>query len=164
MTLRDIGNTIGGWIEAGADAIERDLRVVFSEHVLDWPLWTLLAAGVLAYVALIAAVGFLVWLVEFAAYLARRHQDQDGRSRLGIVIAARSFASAVLRLILLPLAFFAFALWFMAVGHLATGQWPVWLSIPIIISGVLICAALVIAARRGRRLRRLETRGGASGE
>ncbi len=48
MTLRDIGE----WFSGFWAALVRDVQIVFSENILDWPLWTffLVAALILALV------------------------------------------------------------------------------------------------------------------
>ena len=49
MTLRDIGKSFSGlW-----QAIQDDVRTVFSENILDWPIWVLVVA-VLLLVGIVA--------------------------------------------------------------------------------------------------------------
>jgi len=43
MTIRDIGE----WFSGFWTALVRDVQIVFSENILDWPLWTFLFVAAL---------------------------------------------------------------------------------------------------------------------
>lgn len=62
MTLRDILD----WLETLWAAFLRDLDIVRTENILDWPIWVF---PPLAIVAFIAGAALLQWVFTLAAEL-----------------------------------------------------------------------------------------------
>lgn len=74
MTLRDVGD----WLEGAAVAFGRDLQTVFSENILDWPLYL---AILIPLFGLMLAFGLLegfLGLIEAADKWYRRNVHEDG--------------------------------------------------------------------------------------
>ena len=49
MTLRNVG----GWLQDFGHAVERDIGLMFTENIIDWPLWTVAFVVVLIVLALV---------------------------------------------------------------------------------------------------------------
>lgn len=52
MTLRDIGEGLAGFWQA----IQDDIKTVFSENILDWPLWTFVVVVLLVLFIVLPAL------------------------------------------------------------------------------------------------------------
>lgn len=152
MTLRDIASRIEGL----AQAIARDLQIVRSESPLDWPLWTLPAAGLLCFLALWLACIIIAGVGVVSVYLFTVQTDAQGVPRRGIWIVARELASFILLSCLGLAGVAAFGAWLAALDALISAGEPPWFAWPVLCAGVVVAVVLLAAFLRGWKLRLMQ--------
>lgn len=55
MTLRDAGD----WLDNFGNAFSRDVSLMFSENILDWPIWTVVIVAILGFAVLVLITALL---------------------------------------------------------------------------------------------------------
>ena len=78
MTLRDIQH----WLHGIGDQFGRDVALAADTSIMDWPIYLIVLAAPLAFIAVgIAAVIFAMIITPFALgfeWFANKHWDRDG--------------------------------------------------------------------------------------